>query len=123
MLRYVGNNSSSHHRIRNISQASRAIQRSLARLKTREGYILGEPQPVPFLQTGNAGDQHPAADRLIQSPAIYATFFSFFPNYSNRCPKPATPKPRLVFFFDEPTLFDNALKAPAIIEQVARLIR
>ena len=68
-----------------------------------------------------------AADKLMQSPRLYATFllwllselFEDLPEVGD------LPKPKLVFFFDEAhLLFDNAPKGLLdAIEQVVRLIR
>lgn len=135
MLRYVGDNSSSYTTAYgNISQASiGAIQRSLVALENEGGDIFfGEPSLNldDFLQTGANGRgviNILAADRLIQSPAIYATFLLWLlSELFEQLPEAGDPeKPRLVFFFDEAhLLFDNAPKALLDkVEQVARLIR
>ena len=68
-----------------------------------------------------------AADKLMQSPRIYATFLLWLlSELFEQLPEVGDPeKPTLVFFFDEAhLLFDNAPKAlEEKIEQVARLIR
>ena len=68
-----------------------------------------------------------AADKLYQSPRLYATFLLWLlSELFERLPEIGDPdKPRLVFFFDEAhLLFDDAPK-PLLekIEQVMRLIR
>ncbi|MEL6686331.1 MAG: helicase HerA-like domain-containing protein [Pseudomonadota bacterium] len=68
-----------------------------------------------------------AADELINSPALYATFLLWLlSELFEELPEVGNPdKPKMVFFFDEAhLLFDDAPK-PLIqkIEQVARLIR
>ncbi len=135
MLRYVGDNSPSFTtEYGNISQASiGAIQRSLIALENEGGDIFfGEPSLnlADFLQTdanGRGVINILAADKLIQSPAIYATFLLWLlSELFEQLPEAGDPeKPRLVFFFDEAhLLFDNAPKALLDkVEQVARLIR
>ncbi len=68
-----------------------------------------------------------AADKLIQSPRLYATFLLWLlSELFESLPEVGDPdKPKLVFFFDEAhLLFKNASRALVEkIEQVARLIR
>ena len=68
-----------------------------------------------------------AADKLMQSPRLYATFLLWLlSELFEQLPEVGDlPKPKLVFFFDEAhLLFDNAPKALLdSIEQVVRLIR
>jgi DNA helicase HerA-like ATPase len=68
-----------------------------------------------------------AADRLMQSPALYATFLLWMlAELFESLPEVGDPeKPKLVFFFDEAhLLFDDVPKAlEDKIEQVVRLIR
>ena len=68
-----------------------------------------------------------AADKLMQSPALYSTFLLWLlSELFERLPEVGDPdKPKLVFFFDEAhLLFDDAPKALLDkIEQVVRLIR
>ncbi len=135
MLRYVGDNSSSFTtEYGNISRASiGAIQRSLIQLENDGGDVFfGEPSLNldDFLQTdanGRGVINILAADKLIQSPAIYATFLLWLlSELFEQLSEAGDPeKPRLVFFFDEAhLLFDNAPKALLDkVEQVARLIR
>jgi DNA double-strand break repair helicase HerA and related ATPase len=135
MLRYVGDNASSFiSEYGNISQASiGAIQRNLVTLESQGGDIFfGEPalNLDDLMQTDASGSgviNILAADRLIQSPAIYATFLLWLlSELFEKLPEAGDlEKPKLVFFFDEAhLLFDNAPKALLEkIEQVARLIR
>ncbi|MEM7271286.1 MAG: helicase HerA-like domain-containing protein, partial [Pseudomonadota bacterium] len=68
-----------------------------------------------------------AADRLMQSPRLYATFLLWLlSELFEELPEVGDPeKPKFVFFFDEAhLLFDGAPKALVDkVEQVARLIR
>lgn len=68
-----------------------------------------------------------AADRLLQSPRLYATFLLWLlSELFEELPEIGDPeKPRLVFFFDEAhLLFDDAPKALVDrVEQVVKLIR
>ena len=135
MLRYVGDNASSFTtEYGNISQASvGAIQRSLVSLENEGGDVFfGEPalNLDDFLQTGANGRgviSILTADRLIQSPGIYATLLLWLlSELFEQLPEAGDPeKPKLVFFFDEAhLLFDDAPKALLDkVEQVARLIR
>jgi DNA double-strand break repair helicase HerA and related ATPase len=135
MLRYVGDNASSFTTgYGNISQASiGAIQRNLITLENEGGDVFfGEPalNLDDFLRTDSNGRgvvNILAADGLIRSPAIYATFLLWLlSELFERLPEAGDPeKPRLVFFFDEAhLLFNDAPKALIEkVEQVARLIR
>jgi DNA helicase HerA-like ATPase len=135
MLRYVGDNSSSFTTgYGNISQASiGAIQRNLIALENEGGDVFfGEPalDLNDFFRTdpdGRGVINILAAEGLIRSPAIYATFLLWLlSELFEQLPEAGDPeKPRLVFFFDEAhLLFDNAPKALVDkVEQVARLIR
>ena len=68
-----------------------------------------------------------AADRLMQSPRLYATFLLWLlSELFEELPEVGDPeKPRLVFFFDEAhLLFDEAPKALVEkVEQVVKLVR
>jgi hypothetical protein len=68
-----------------------------------------------------------AADKLMQSPQLYATFLLWLlSELFERLPEVGDPeKPKLVFFFDEAHLLFNDLPSAlgARIEQVVRLIR
>lgn len=68
-----------------------------------------------------------AADRLMQSPRVYATLLLWLlSELFERLPEVGDPpKPKLVFFFDEAHLLFNEIE-PALlekIEQVVRLVR
>jgi uncharacterized protein len=118
----------------NISATSiGAIQRGLVALENQGGaHFLGEPalKIEDLLQTDSNGHgvvNLLAADRLLQSPQLYATFLLWLlSELFERLPELGDPeKPRLVFFFDEAHLLFK--DQPAIlltkIEQVVRLIR
>lgn len=68
-----------------------------------------------------------AADQLLQSPQLYATFLLWLMSeLFEKLPEVGDPeKPKLVFFFDEAHLLFNDLPAvlQSRIEQVVRLIR
>lgn len=135
MLQYVADNSRQFQtEYGNVSAASvGAIQRSLLALEDQGGdKLLGEPalNIDDLLQTDVSGRgvvNILAADRLMSSPRVYATFllwllselFEHFPEAGD------LEKPKLVFFFDEAhLLFDEAPRALLEkIEQVVRLIR
>ncbi len=118
----------------NVSATSvGAIQRQLLQLDSQGvGKLFGEPalEIDDFLQTDEQGRGYInvlAADKLMRSPKLYATFllwllselFETLPEVGD------LEKPKLVFFFDEAhLLFDDAPKALADkVEQVVRLIR
>jgi DNA helicase HerA-like ATPase len=118
----------------NVSAASiGAIQRGLLELEHQGGdKLFGEPalDLDDILQTGPKGwgvINILAADRLMNTPKIYATFLLWLlSELFERLPEVGdADKPKLVFFFDEAhLLFDDA--PPALldkIEQVVRLIR
>jgi DNA helicase HerA-like ATPase len=118
----------------NISAASTgAIQRGLVALEEQGAdAFFGEPalDLNDLIQTGPGGRgviNILAADKLMQSPKLYATFLLWMMAelYEN-LPEVGDPdKPKLVFFFDEAhLLFEDAPKAlEDKIEQVIRLIR
>jgi DNA helicase HerA-like ATPase len=118
----------------NISAASTgAIQRGLVALEEQGAVaFFGEPalDLNDLIQTGPGGRgviNILAADKLMQSPKLYATFLLWMlaELYEN-LPEVGDPdKPKLVFFFDEAhLLFDDASHAlEDKIEQVVRLIR
>ncbi|MDE1175265.1 MAG: DUF853 domain-containing protein [Edaphobacter sp.] len=118
----------------NISAASiGAIQRGLVTLGQEGGdQFFGEPalNIEDLLQTDGSGKgvvNILAADKLLQSPQLYATFllwlmselFEKLPEIGDQ------EKPKLVFFFDEAHLLFNDLPSvlQSRIEQVVRLIR
>lgn len=135
ILEYVGNNREQYTTAYgNISAASiGAIQRNLLMLEDQGGEsFFGEPafDIYDLLQTDPAGlgvINILAADKLMQSPQLYATFLLWLLSelYEQLPEVGDMEKPKMVFFFDEAHLlfFD----APKIlldkIEQVVRLIR
>ena len=118
----------------NISTASiGAIQRGLLALEEQGGgSFFGEPalNLQDLMQTdGNSKGviNILAADKLMQSPRLYATFLLWMLSelYETLPEAGYLEKPKLVFFFDEAhLLFEDAPKAlEDKIEQVVRLIR
>lgn len=110
-----------------------AIQRRLLVLENEgAAQMFGEPalDLADLMRTDATGAGMVnvlAADRLINSPRLYATFLLWLlSELFETLPEVGDPdKPRLVFFFDEAhLLFRDAPKAlVAKVEQVARLIR
>ena len=135
LLVWVGQNASDLSlRYGNVAASSvGAIQRQLLVLENQGGTALfGEPalDLDDLMQVdgqGRGAINILAADQLMASPRLYATFllwllselFEVMPEVGN------PDKPKLVFFFDEAhLLFDDAPKALVDkVEQVARLIR
>ena len=135
MLQYVGENASEFTtQYGNVSAASvGAIQRGLLQIETQGGSkFFGEPMLnlSDFMQTNSAGHGMVnilAADKLMNSPRLYATFllwmlselFEQLPEIGD------ADQPKLVFFFDEAHLLFN--EAPKVlverIELVVRLVR
>ena len=118
----------------NVSSASvGAIQRQLLVLETQGGdQFFGEPalDLSDMMRTASDGRGQInilAADRLMSSPRLYATFLLWLlSELFEELPEVGDPdKPKFVFFFDEAhLLFDDAPKALVDkVEQVARLIR
>ena len=118
----------------NISVASvGAIQRQLLVLENQGGaQLFGEPalDLADMMRTdadGRGMINILAADKLMASPGLYATFLLWLMSeLFEELPEVGDPdKPKLVFFFDEAhLLFDGAPKALVDkVEQVARLIR
>ncbi|HEU0017972.1 MAG TPA: helicase HerA-like domain-containing protein [Methyloceanibacter sp.] len=117
----------------NITRASvGSIQRSLLVLEQQGGeHFFGKPvlDIEDLMQTkGRQGYISVlAADRLMDSPRLYATFLLFLlSDLFENLPEVGDPeKPKLVFFFDEAhLLFKDAPKALLEkVEQVVRLIR
>ena len=117
----------------NVSAASiGAIQRGLLALETQGvEQLFGEPMLNidDLMQTANGRGviNILAADRLMSSPKLYATFLLWMlAELFERLPEVGDPeKPKLVFFFDEAhLLFAEAPRALLEkIEQVVRLIR
>lgn len=118
----------------NISTASiGAIQRRLLVLENQGGaQFFGEPalELADLMRCDAEGRGMVnilAADKLMASPGLYATFLLWLlSELFEELPEVGDPdKPKLVFFFDEAhLLFDDAPKALIDkVEQVARLIR
>ena len=135
MLQYVGDNASQFTtQYGNVSAASvGAIQRGLMQIETQGGdKFFGEPMLniSDFMQTDSAGHgviNILAADKLMHSPRLYATFLLWMlSELFEQLPEIGDPdKPKLVFFFDEAhLLFTDAPKALVErIELVVRLVR
>jgi DNA helicase HerA-like ATPase len=135
MLQHVGDSSKEYQtQYGNISAASiGAIQRGLVALGQQGGDLFfGEPalNIEDLLQTDASGKgvvNILAADQLMKSPQLYATFLLWLMSeLFEKLPEVGDPeKPKLVFFFDEAHLLFNDL--PSVlqnrIEQVVRLIR
>jgi DNA helicase HerA-like ATPase len=135
MLQYVGDNTKDFTtKYGNISAASiGAIQRGLLEIDQQGGVkFFGEPalDLLDFVQTGSDGRgvvNILAADKLMKSPRLYATFLLWLlAELFERLPEVGDPdKPKLVFFFDEAHLLFN--EAPKVllekIEQLVRLVR
>lgn len=118
----------------NVTTASvGAIQRSLLTLEDQGGaHFFGEPafDIADFMRidpNGHGQVNILAADKLMRSPRLYATFLLWLlSELFQTLPEVGDPeKPKLVFFFDEAhLLFDEAPKALLEkVEQVVRLIR
>jgi DNA double-strand break repair helicase HerA and related ATPase len=118
----------------NVSkQTVGTIQRQLLVLENQGGdKFFGEPalDLKDFMRTDRDGRGMVnilVADRLMQSPRLYATFLLWMlSELFEQLPEVGDPpKPKLVFFFDEAhLLFNDAPKAlMEKIEQVVRLIR
>ena len=135
MLQYVGENASDFTtKYGNVSAASvGAIQRGLMQIESQGGdKFFGEPMLniSDFMQTDSAGHgviNILAADKLMHSPRLYATFLLWMlSELFEQLPEIGDPdKPKLVFFFDEAhLLFTDAPKALVErIELVVRLVR
>ncbi len=110
-----------------------AIQRQLLQLRSQGGaHFFGEPalDIHDFIKTEENGAgivNVLAADKLMASPGLYATFLLWLlSELFETLPEIGDPdKPKLVFFFDEAhLLFEEAPKALLDkVEQVVRLIR
>ncbi|MBS0468437.1 MAG: DUF853 family protein [Proteobacteria bacterium] len=134
MLQHVGDNAKDFTtQYGNISSASvGAIQRGLLTIETQGGdKFFGEPMLniEDFMQTvdGRGVLNILAADKLMNSPRLYATFLLWMlSDLFERLPEIGDPdQPKLVFFFDEAHLLFN--EAPKVlverIELVVRLVR
>ena len=135
LLVWVGQHASDLSlRYGNVASSSvGAIQRQLLVLENQGGAALfGEPALHLADMMGTDADGRGminilAADKLMASPRLYATFLLWLlSELFEEMPEVGNPdKPKLVFFFDEAhLLFDGAPKALVDkVEQVARLIR
>lgn len=134
MLQYVGDNAGEFTtQYGNVSAASvGAIQRGLLQVESQGGdKFFGEPMLniSDFMQTvdGKGVINILAADKLMNSPRLYATFLLWMlSELFEQLPEIGDPeKPKLVFFFDEAHLLFN--EAPKVlierIELVVRLVR
>ncbi|MEJ6402034.1 helicase HerA-like domain-containing protein [Yoonia sp. 2307UL14-13] len=134
LLVWVGQNAKELSlRYGNVATSSvGAIQRQLLILENQGGTALfGEPAldlaDMMRATDGRGQVNILAADKLMGSPRLYATFLLWLlSELFEELPEVGNPdKPKLVFFFDEAhLLFDDAPKALVDkVEQVARLIR
>ena len=135
MLQFAGDNASQFTtEYGHISAASiGTIQRALLEIDQQGGTsFFGEPMldVDDLLQTDSHGRGMVnvlAADELIRSPKLYATFLLWMlSELFERLPEVGDPdKPTLVFFFDEAHLLFSDAPTPLVekIEQVVRLIR
>jgi len=134
MLQHVGDNAAQYKtEYGNVSAASiGAIQRGLLQIGEQGGdRFFGEPMLdiADFMQTadGKGIINILAADQLMNSPRLYATFllwmlselFELLPEVGD------LDKPKLVFFFDEAHLLFKDAPAALVerIELVVRLVR
>ena len=115
----------------NVTKASvGAIQRQLLSLESQGGdKFFGEPalDIMDMIQCDDQGRGFVnilAADKLMASPKLYATFLLWLlSELFETLPEIGDPdKPKLVFFFDEAhLLFDEA--PPALIEKIEQVVR
>lgn len=135
MVQHIGDNARSiTTEYGNVSAASiGAIQRNLLTLEEQGGDVFfGEPMLdiADLIQTDSDGRgciNILAADRLLNSPSLYATFLLWMlAELFEQLPEAGDlDKPKLVFFFDEAHLLFNEAPRALLekIEQVVRLIR
>jgi len=135
MLQYVGENAKNFTtQYGNISAASiGAIQRGLLEIEQQGGdSFFAEPalNIQDLIQTDAKGRgviNILAADKLMNSPKLYATFLLWLlSELFEQLPEIGDPeKPKMVFFFDEAHLLFNDAPQALLekIEQVVRLIR
>ena len=135
MLLFIGQNADDIGlRYGNVAASTvGAIQRQLLVLENQGGtQFFGEPaldlaDMMSLAEDGRGRVNILAADRLMSSPRLYATFLLWLlSELFEELPEVGDPdKPKFVFFFDEAhLLFDDAPKALIDkVEQVARLIR
>ncbi|AVM74839.1 helicase HerA-like domain-containing protein [Magnetospirillum gryphiswaldense] len=135
LISYVGENANQlNSRYGAVASSSvGAIQRALLALENQGGdSFFGEPaldfaDLMMVAPDGRGAVNVLAADELMKSPALYATFllwmlselFESLPEVGD------VAKPKLVFFFDEAHLLFNDAPAALVtqVEQVVRLIR
>jgi DNA helicase HerA-like ATPase len=134
MLQYVGENASQFTtEYGNVSAASvGAIQRGLLQIEEQGGdQFFGEPMLdiADFMQTdaGRGVINILAADQLMNSPRLYATFLLWMlSELFEQLPEVGDlDKPKLVFFFDEAHLLFKEAPSALVerIELVVRLVR
>ncbi len=134
MLQYVGDNSSQFTtEYGNVSAASiGAIQRGVLQIDQQGGdRFFGEPMLniADFMQTdaGKGVINILAADQLMNSPRLYATFLLWMlSELFEQLPEVGDlEQPKLVFFFDEAHLLFKEAPAALVerIELVVRLVR
>ena len=134
LLDFIGAQPDVQTKYGNVSKASiGAIQRALLTLENQGGdKFLGEPalDLKDFIRTDQRGRgviNILAADKLMTSPRLYASFLVWMlSELFETLPEVGDPeKPKLVFFFDEAhLLFSDAPKALlTAVQQVVRLIR
>jgi DNA helicase HerA-like ATPase len=134
MAQYVGDNAAEYKtQYGNISAASvGAIQRGLLTLEEQGGdKFFGEPMlditDLMQTQDGRGVVNILAADQLMNSPKLYATFLLWLlAELFEQLPEAGDlDKPKLVFFFDEAHLLFTDAPAALVdkVEQVVRLIR
>ncbi|MCM2343879.1 MAG: DUF853 domain-containing protein [Alphaproteobacteria bacterium] len=135
LLTHIGENASEvSGRYGQVSKASiGAIQRALLQFEQQGGeHFFGEPalDLQDFIRTDMDGKgviNILKADRLMQSPRLYATFLLWLlAELFEELPEAGDmDKPKLVFFFDEAHLLFKDAPKPLLekIEQVVRLIR
>ena len=135
MLQYVGENAKKFTtEYGNVSAASiGAIQRGMLALEQQGGdTFFGEPMLniADMTQTDDKGRgviNVLAADRLLNSPRLYASFLLWLMSeLFEQLPEVGdAEKPKMVFFFDEAHLLFNEAPRALLekVEQVVRLIR
>ncbi|MDI6746083.1 MAG: DUF853 family protein [Rhodocyclaceae bacterium] len=134
MVQHVGENAATFKtQYGNVSAASiGAIQRGLLTLEAQGGdRFFGEPMLdiADLMQTqgGRGVVNILAADQLMNSPKLYATFLLWLlAELFEQLPEAGDlEKPKLVFFFDEAHLLFDGAPAALVdkVEQVVRLIR
>jgi len=134
LLAYVSKNSKEiSARYGNVAvNAVGAVQRQLLVLENQGGHkFFGEPAlaitDLMRLEGGRGVINVLAADKLMGSPRLYATFLLWLlSELFEKLPEVGDPeKPKLVFFFDEAHLLFNEAPKELLekVEQVVRLIR